>query len=86
MVLWIQIMIKILRLDGIWIISEIEEIGGVELGDPDCKLISPMEMKAKTLQHYPPHSKKEDIAVRSTDIFVVAEPTDEILKLYNDKK
>ena len=79
-------MIKILRLDGIWIISEIEELPGVELGDPDCVLKSPMEMKAKTLQHYPPNSKKEDIAVRSSDIFVIAEPTDEILKLYNDKK
>ena len=79
-------MVKILRLDGIWIISEVEELPGVELGDPDCMLKSPREIKAKTLHRYPPHSKDDEIIVRSTDIFVVAEPTDEILKLYNDRK
>ena len=78
-------MIKILRLDGKWIISEIEEIPGVELGDPDCVLKSPREITDDhKLITYPPHSKDEEIAVRSTDIFVIAEPDDEILKLYND--
>tara|TARA_B100000029_G_scaffold511521_1_gene605779 strand:+ start:730 stop:966 length:237 start_codon:yes stop_codon:yes gene_type:complete len=78
-------MIKILRLDGKWIISEIEEIPGVELGDPDCVLKSPCEITDdRELINYPPYSKDEEIAVRSTDIFVIAEPDDEILKLYND--
>ena len=79
-------MVKILRLDGIWIISEVEELPGVELGDPDCMLKSPREIKAKTLHRYPPHSKDEEIAIRSTDVFVITEPDDDILKLYNGKQ
>jgi hypothetical protein len=82
-------MIKLLRLDGKWIISEVEEIPGVELGDPDCLLKSPREITIdlqtddRILINYPPHSKDGEIAIRSTDIFVIAEPDDNILKLYD---
>lgn len=78
-------MIKILRLDGTWVISEIEEIPGVELGDPDCMLKSPREIIDGELKQYPPHSKDEEIIVRSSDVFVITEPDDDILKLYNDR-
>ncbi len=77
-------MVKILRLDGSWIISEVEELPGVEIGDPDCVLKSPRVIIDGELKRYPPHSKDEEIAVRSSDIFVIAEPDDETLKLYNE--
>lgn len=78
-------MIKILRLDSTWIIAEVEEIPAVEIGDPDCVLKSPYEIINGELKRYPPHSKDEEIIVRSSDVFVITEPDDDILKLYNDR-
>ena len=37
-------MLKLLRFENRWLISEVEEIPGVEFGDPDCVLKYPCEV------------------------------------------
>lgn len=71
-------MIKILKFDTHWIVAEIEEIPEVEFGDPDCVLKYPCEILEGDLVRFPPHSKDFEIAVRSSDIKLISDPTDEM--------
>jgi len=47
-------MIKLLKFDGHWLVTEVEEISGVEFGDPDCVLKYPYEVTADGVKHFPP--------------------------------
>lgn len=75
-------MIKILKFDTHWIVAEIDEIPGVEFGDPDCVLKYPCELWDGDLVRFPPCSLDVEIAVRSSDIKLIADPTDQIAAKY----
>lgn len=77
-------MIKLIKFDGEWIVSDIEEIEDTTFGDPDCMLKYPYQVEGKCLAPWPPYSDEREIIVRSSEISVVAEPNTFILSSYKD--
>lgn len=74
--------IKLIRFDGVWIVSEIEEIPDVEFGDPDCVLKCPYEVEGTCLGPFPPYARDREFIVRSSEISLIADPTDFIYNQY----
>ncbi len=74
--------IKLIRFDGVWIVSEIEEIPDVEFGDPDCVLKYPYEVDGTCLGPFPPYARDREFIVRSSEISLIADPTDFIYNQY----
>lgn len=68
---------KLLRLCDQWILAEVEAVEDAVLGEPDCILINPETLDGK---QWPPFSLDTEVAVRSSDIMVMVNPSDEILK------
>ena len=79
-------MIKLLKLDGHWLVAEIEELGGVEFGDPDCVLKYPCEVNQDGANPFPAYSSDRELAVRSSDITLICDPNDMFMALYYDLK
>lgn len=75
-------MIKLLKYDGDWIISTIEEIEDVEYGEPDCVLKYPCFIANLDLSYYPNFSADREIIVRSSNITVMTEPNLRLLNTY----
>lgn len=76
--------IKLIRFAGVWIVSQIEEIPDVEFGDPDCVLKYPYEVEGTCLGPFPLHSRDREFIVRSSEISLIAEPSDFLFKQYHD--
>jgi|TARA_B100000902_G_scaffold395146_1_gene453069 hypothetical protein len=79
-------MLKLLRFESRWIVSEVEEIPGVEFGDPDCVLKYPCEVTEDGLTTFPPFSDDRELAVRSSDITLIAEPDSKTASLFYEIK
>ena len=67
------------------LISEIEEVGA-EIGEPDCKLINPMEIwESNNLAPWMmDHTKQDTFMISSDKIITLAEPTPTLLEKYED--
>ena len=79
--------IKILALTNDTIlISEIEEVGSADIGEPDCKLINPFVVKdGKTLEPFLRDVTRETTLMMGSDkILTLAEPTPTLLEKYLD--
>ena len=79
--------IKILALTNQQIlISEIEEVGTVDIGQPDCKLINPFTIKeGNVLEPWLLNVTKDDIFMMSSDkILTLVDPTPTLLEKYLD--
>ncbi len=63
-----------------------EEIEGVELGDPDCILIEPMAIEGTNLKDWLPFADKKETVVRSSDILTFLEPGKDLLASYYSYK
>ena len=74
--------IKLIRFAGVWIVSEVEEIPDVEFGDPDCVLKYPYEVEGTCLGAFPPHARDREFIVRSSEISLIADPSDFIYDQY----
>lgn len=68
---------KLLNLCDEWIVAEVEAVEDVVLGEPDCILINPVTLDG---QQWPPYSLDTEVAVRSSDIMVMVNPRDDVLK------
>jgi len=79
-------MIKLLKFDGHWLVAEVEEIPGTELGDPDCVLKYPCEVTEDGAVPFPPYSEDRELVVRSENISVMADPLPMFSSLYYDLK
>ena len=79
-------MIKLLKFDGHWIVAEVEEIPGTELGDPDCVLKYPCEVSQDGAVPFPEFSDDRELVVRSSDITVICDPSAMYSALYYDLK
>jgi hypothetical protein len=66
--------VKLIKFDGDWIITEIEEIEGVEFGDPDCVLRYPYQIQGDCLGPWPAYSDEREIVIRSSEITVITDP------------
>ncbi len=76
--------IKLIRFSGVWIVSEIEEIPETEFGDPDCVLKYPYEIDGNCLGPFPEHSREREFIIRSSDISLIADPSDFVYNQYRD--
>ena len=78
--------IKVLALtNNLILITKIEEVGA-DIGEPDCKLISPFVVKSdKTLEPFLCGYTKENTFMMSSDkILTLADPTPTLLEKYED--
>ena len=79
--------IKILALANQQIlISEIEEVGSADIGEPDCKLINPFVVTdGKTLAPFLTSVTRETTFMMGSDkILTLADPTPTLLEKYLD--
>ena len=79
-------MLKLLKFDGHWLVAEVEEIPGTELGDPDCVLKYACEVSEDGALPFPLYSDDTELVVRSENITVIAEPSAMFSALYYDLK
>ena len=75
--------VQLLLLRDQWVVARVEELGGVEFGDPDCVLYKPREVnKDGELTPWPPHSEEGEVVIRSSDILVLVNPNKKTLARY----
>ena len=75
---------KLLRLNNEpWILADVSEIPEAEYGQPDCILEDPITLDGK---RWPEHSADNELCVRSTDIIVMVNPTDDVLNTAEAKE
>lgn len=67
------------------LISEIEEVSA-DIGEPDCKLIKPMEIwEGPNLAPWMmDHTKQDTFMISSDKIITLADPTPTLLEKYED--
>ena len=63
-----------------------EEIEGVEFGDPDCILTEPLAIHGTSLSDWIPFADNKEIVIRSSDILTFLEPGKDILASYYSYK
>ena len=67
-------MIKVLLLkNGLTLIARLEEIGS-EMGEPDCKVTYPFEIKGEYLEHWPSFSMQREMMMHSDSFLTILEP------------
>ena len=71
------------------LISEIEEVGSADIGEPDCKLINPFVINTEAghtvLEPFLGSVTKETTLMMGSDkILTLAEPTPTLLEKYQD--
>ena len=82
--------IKVLALTNHqYLISEIEEVGSADIGEPDCKLINPFVINTETgktvLEPFLTSVTRDtEFMMGSDKILTLAEPTPTILEKYLD--
>jgi len=64
----------------------VEEIEGVEFGDPDCILIEPLAIDGTNLKDWLPFADVKETVIRSSDILTFIEPGKDILASYYSYK
>ena len=85
-------MLYLLKFDGHLLIAEVEEIPGVQFGDPDCILKHPYRVSGHpgstnpTITKFPNYAKARELSVRSSDITFITEPDDFIVSRYYEAK
>jgi hypothetical protein len=78
--------IKVLALtNNLILITKIEEVGA-DIGEPDCKLISPFVVKSdKTLEPFLcGYTKEKTFMMSSEKILTLVDPTPTLLEKYED--
>ena len=82
-------MIKILLLkNDLVLITELEEVGS-ELGEPDCKLVNPLEMNFNpdgdpVFSSWPSFTDQKELMISSGEILTIVEPNSYQLKKYQE--
>ena len=66
------------------LISEIEEVAAIDIGQPDCKLIKPMEIwEGPNLAPWMmDHTQQDTFMISSDKIITLAEPIPTLLEKY----
>ena len=75
-------MIKIILFkNNLVLISRLEEVT-TELGEPDCKLIDPFELKGEFLESWPSFTTQREMMVHSDSFLTILEPDKNHLDKY----
>ncbi len=79
-----EIQANLLRLSNQWLVAQVSEMEGDTLpGDPDCILNDPFVLDLEgNLNSWPEFSDDREVAVRSTDITTIVDPSKELLARY----
>ena len=79
-----EIQANLLRLSNQWLVAQVSEMEGDTLpGDPDCILNDPFVLDLEgNLSSWPEFSDDREVAVRSTDITTIVDPSKELLARY----
>jgi len=78
--------ILILKNDSI-LMTEIHEVGGVELGEPDCKLVNPVQMLVSDsttydMRKWPVFTDQRELKIHSDSIFTIVDPKPDQIEIY----
>ena len=74
---------RLLLLRDQWLVARVEELGGVEFGDPEFVIYKPKQVKDDgELISWPPHSEDDEVVIRSSDILVLVTPSKKVLSRY----
>ena len=65
-----------------WLLAQVQEIEGVELGDPDCILVEPLAIDGTDLKDWLPFADVKETVIRSSDILTFIEPGKDLLSKY----
>jgi len=76
----------VLLLKDQWLLAQVEEIEGVEFGDPDCILIEPLAIDGTNLKDWLPFADVKETVIRSSDILTFIEPGKDLLASYYSYK
>lgn len=79
-----EIVVRLLKLQDQWLLSEIEEVEEAQFGDPDCILRHPREVVDGELRPWPPYTEDTEIVIRSSDVTVIANASKALLARYYD--
>ena len=75
-------MIKIIIFkNNLVLIARLEEVGS-EMGEPDCKLTDPYELKGEFLESWPSFSMQRSMMVHSDSFLTILEPDKNHLDKY----
>tara|TARA_B100000508_G_scaffold4192_1_gene3337 strand:- start:1877 stop:2137 length:261 start_codon:yes stop_codon:yes gene_type:complete len=75
-------MIKIILFkNNLVLITRLEEVGS-EMGEPDCKLTDPYELKGEFLESWPSFSMQRSMMVHSDSFLTILEPDKNHLDKY----
>ena len=75
-------MIKVILFkNNLVLISRLEEVGSA-MGEPDCKLIDPFEMKGEFFESWPSFTMQREMMVHSDSFLTIIEPDKEQLDKY----
>lgn len=72
----------LLKVDTV-LISEIQEVGGADIGEPDCKLVNPYEIDDEgNLSLWPEVTDQREMLIHSDSILTIVDPKPEIVEKY----
>ena len=71
----------ILFKNNLVLISRLEEVSS-EMGEPDCKLIDPFELKGEFLESWPSFTMQREMMVHSDSFLTIIEPDKKQLDKY----
>jgi hypothetical protein len=75
-------MIKIILFkNNLVLVTRLEEVGS-EMGEPDCKLIDPFELKGEYLESWPAFTMQREMMVHSDSFLTIIEPDKNQLDKY----
>jgi len=79
-------LIKVVVFEHYNLISKIEEVQTVEIGDPNCKLVDPYTVKTDgTLEPFLVDiTRDKEIMIGSDKIITIVEPTATLIEKYKD--
>mgnify|MGYP005746613347 FL=1 len=65
------------------IISEVEEVEGADIGEPDCKLIRPYLFESiDDMKPWPKATDQKELLIRSDSILTMADPAQDVTDKY----
>jgi hypothetical protein len=77
-----QQILLLLLVNGLKIISEIEDIGS-NIGEPDCKLINPYIIEGEVMSPWmKEYTDEQELVISSDKILTLVEPKEALLKDY----
>lgn len=67
--------IQLVKFDGTWLITEIEQLPEIEYGEPDCILKYPYQIEGSCLGVFPQNTLEREFIVRSANISLITDPS-----------